>query len=119
MKGDNIAERLLDFAATVIRFSIRLPKQPWTRHIASQLVRSATSGGANYDEARRAESRKDFAHKTQVAAKEMGESIYWLRLVQRTGLIEGNIQGLVGEATELTSILAASAKTAKARSRPE
>jgi len=114
MKGDDIAERLLDFGAAVIRFSTRLPRKPWGRHIASQLVRCATSGGANYDEARRAESRRDFAHKVQIAAKEMGESIYWLRLVQRAGLVEDDMRALVREAAELTSILAASAKTAKA-----
>ena len=41
MKGDDIAERLVDFGATVIRLSTGLPKEPWARHIASQLVRVA------------------------------------------------------------------------------
>ena len=119
MKGDDIAERLLDFGAAAIRLSVRLPRHPGGRHIATQLVRCATSGGANYDEARRAESRRDFAHKVQIAAKEMGESVYWLRLVQRAKLVEFDIRRLVREATELTSILASSARTAKAQPRQQ
>ena len=117
MKGDNIADRLLSFGANAIRLSTRLPKEPVGHHVALQLARCATSGGANYDEARRAESRKDFVHRVQIAAKEMGETIYWLKLAQRAELIDCDIEAMVREATELTSILAASAKTARARAR--
>ena len=55
------------------------------RHVALQLVRSATGGGANYEEARAAESRDDFIHKLGVAAKEIREAGYSLALVGRSG----------------------------------
>jgi four helix bundle protein len=84
------------------------------RHIARQLLRSATAGGANYEEARCAESRADFAHKVSVAAKEVRESRYWLRLLRESKLIPADvIDELTAEAGQLIAILTASAKTAK------
>ena len=117
MKGDNIANRLLEFAAAVIATADDIAKAETRtgRHGESQLIRSATAGGAHYAEARRAESAADFAHKLLVAAKETGESAYWLRLAQRAGLINHSrdIGPLIREANELTAILAASARTAR------
>src|SRR5215470_2600224 len=84
-RGRNIAHRLADLAAAVIRLSGRLPRDPAGRHIAMQMVRSATAAGANYEEARAAESRADFIHKVGVALKELREARYWVDLVQRTG----------------------------------
>ena len=63
MKGDNIADRLLAFAAQVLRIISRLDRSTSATHIAKQLTRAATAGGANYEEARGAESRADFIHK--------------------------------------------------------
>jgi len=48
--------------------------------------RSSIAGGANYEEARCAESRADFAHKCNVAGKEVRESVYWLRVIGEAGL---------------------------------
>jgi four helix bundle protein len=61
--GDDISERLLDFAVRVIKLVNVLPKTVVGRHIAGQLVRSGTSCGSNYEEARGAESRADFVHR--------------------------------------------------------
>jgi four helix bundle protein len=83
MKGDNIADRLLDFAVKVLDEVGQLPATPTGKHVARQLVRSGTAGGANYEEARAAESRADFAHKVSIAAKEMRESVYWIKLIDR------------------------------------
>ncbi|MBK8013463.1 MAG: four helix bundle protein [Deltaproteobacteria bacterium] len=52
MKGDNIATRLVDFGASVVRLVAALPQDRPGKHIADQLLRSATSGGSNYEEAR-------------------------------------------------------------------
>jgi four helix bundle protein len=79
-----------------------------------QIVRSATSAGANYQEARHAESRADFVHKIGVAAKELGETLYWLRLLDKLGLLPTG-SGLPREADELIAILVASARTARSR----
>ena len=113
MKGDNIASRLLDFGASVINLLKILPSNRIGRHIADQLFRAATSAGANYDEARRAQSRRDFAHKVSIAAKEMGESAYWLGLLHRSHLVpENSVNRILLEANELVAILMSSAKTA-------
>jgi len=78
-----------------------------------QLVRAATGGGANYEEARGAESRADFVHKTSVAAKEVREALYWLRLIQQAKLVDANVAPLIQEANELLAILSSSVKTAR------
>lgn len=116
MKGDNIAQRLLEFAAHVLKIVSRLPKTPEGRHIAKQLVRAATATGANYEEARGAESRADFVHKVKLALKEMRESYYWLRLIDHANLIHNlSAKTLIEEAHQLVAILTASAKTAQSR----
>lgn len=113
MKGDDIANRLLDFAVQVLRIACCLPKTPQGRHVAKQLTRSGTAPGAHYDEARGAESRADFVHKVKIAAKEMRESHYWLRLVQRAHMTPtSDLSSVVDEARQLVAILTASAKTA-------
>ena len=116
MKGDDIAVRLLRFAVGVLKVVEDLPKTYVGKHVTRQLTRSSTSGGANYEEARCAESRADFAHKCNVAGKEVRESVYWLRVIDEGGLTRSpRLRFLVREGNELTAILKASAKTAKAR----
>lgn len=79
--GDDISERLLDFAVRVIKLVNALPKTVVERHIAGQLVRSGTSCGSNYEESRGAESRADFVHKLGIALKEIKESRFWLKVI--------------------------------------
>ena len=81
-------------------------------HVVRQLVRSVTSAGANYEEARHAESRADFVHKLAIAAKEMAESLYWFRLLTRMN-IHHDMPRMSREADELVAILMASIKTAR------
>ena len=113
--GGDIAERLLEFAVTVVRLAAQLPRDPAGRHVALQLVRSATGGGANYEEARAAESREDFIHKVGVAAKEVRETVYWLEFIKRSAWTRHDLTQPVREASELAAILGASARTARAR----
>src|SRR5512141_1192524 len=87
MKGENIAMRLLVFGAGVVRLCRRLPDDASAKHIARQLVRAATGGGANYEEARGAESRADFIHKVGIANNELREALYWLRLTEEAALV--------------------------------
>jgi four helix bundle protein len=114
--GSDIAERLLNFAVAAVRVGERLPKDRARRHVALQLVRCATSGGANYEEARAAESREDFVHKVRVAAKEVREAAFWLALIQRSRWGQAGLEGLSREAGELAAILGASARTARRQS---
>jgi four helix bundle protein len=113
--GSDIASRLLNYAVEAVRVAKTLPKDPAGRHVAQQFVRSATGGGANYEEARAAESREDFIHKVGVAAKELRESIYWLRFIQRSAWVRGDLRAAIQEADELAAILGASVRTARAR----
>ena len=62
-KGDNIEERLIDFAVRVITLCDSLPGTRAGNHLAGQLLRSGTSPAAHYAEARGAESSEDFVHK--------------------------------------------------------
>ncbi len=87
-KRDRLAERLLDFAARVIKLINLLPKTPVGRYIAGQLMRSGTSPGSNYEEACGAESRADFIHKLGIVLKELKESRFWLRLILRSNLMK-------------------------------
>jgi four helix bundle protein len=116
MKGDNIADRLLDFAARILRRASQLPADAASRHIARQLLRAGTAGGANYEEARAAESRADFVHKVSIASKEVREACYWLKLMERAGLGDPTeVRNLASEANELISIFTASIRAAKQR----
>ena len=113
---NDLSERLLNFAAELIKWIVRLNKTAVGRHIAGQLMRSGTSAGANYEEACGAESRADFIYKLQVVLKELRESLYWLRLIKKAGLVPGTdpkLSELLQEAKELSNIIAASIVTAK------
>ena len=66
--------RTKDFAVRVFKFLDALPKKISSQVIAYQLAKSASSVGANYREATRAESRDDFGHKLQIALKESSET---------------------------------------------
>lgn len=79
-------------------------------------VRAATGGGANYEEARGAESRADFIHKVGIANKELREALYWLRLTEEAAVVtDSDLAALIREANELVAILTASIRTAKQR----
>jgi four helix bundle protein len=117
-RGDELSERFLDYAVRIIRFIERLMDSFVGRHISGQLFRAGSSAGSNYEEARAAESRADFIHKMQVVLKELRESRFWLRLIQRSELLPDNdpeLLALLQETEELAKITASSVLTAKNR----
>jgi len=117
MKKD-LSERFLEFAASIIKLGKKLNKTYEGRHVYGQLFRAGTSTGANYEESQSAESKKDFQHKLQVVLKELKESLYWLRLIEKTQLIEKSETILVflfKENKELIKIIAKSIVTSKSR----
>jgi four helix bundle protein len=115
-RGADIAERLLEFAVAVIRLTGQLPKDASGRHVGLQVLRSSTSAGANYEEARAAESRADFVHKLGIAAKEVRETVFWLSLIQRCRWTTVDLEPVLREADQLAAILRASIRTARSRS---
>jgi len=82
-KDNVIVTKKLDFSVTVIAYCEVL-EQDRKYVIARQLLRSATSIGANVFEAQNAKSKADFIHKMKIAAKEASETLYWLILCERS-----------------------------------
>ncbi len=112
----DLSERLLNFAANVIKLAAALNRTAPGRHIANQLMRSSTSSGANYEEACGAESKADFIHKMQLVLKELKESLYWLKLTRKSALIaDERVDPLLKESQELVNIIAKSIVTARSR----
>lgn len=113
MESKMLSERLLTYGSEIIRsVAGKLEKTAVGRHISLQIVRAATSAGANYEEACGAESRKDFIHKMQIVLKELRESVYWLKLINKSGLCN-TLDILMKEADELVRIFSSSVVTAK------
>ncbi|MEF3692390.1 MAG: four helix bundle protein [Candidatus Moraniibacteriota bacterium] len=115
-KEFDLEERTAKFGESIILFLKTIPKNEITRPLITQLVRSATSIGANYMEADGAESRKDFIHKLGICKKECKETKHWLRMISTA---ENNAQEkcrqLWKEAQELTLIFSAIIKNTKAK----
>ena len=88
MNKKDLEERTKRFALRIIKFVATLPVGRVGDVITYQLVKAGTSVGANYREANRAESRKDFIHKIAIVEKESSESHYWLELVNEAKLGE-------------------------------
>jgi four helix bundle protein len=113
-KGDDIEERLIDFAVRIIKLCGELPKTPAGQHVAGQLLRCGTSPAAHYGEARGAESTNDFIHKLKVCLKELNESRVWLKIIIRSEILPASRLGsLLQENDELCRIISSSIKTAK------
>ena len=116
MKGDDLADRLVEFAVRVIAVVDSLPKSSAGKHIGGQLLRCGTSPGANYEEARAAESKADFVHKLSIVHKELQESRFWLKVISRTKMLSGQeLHKTIAEVEELCRIVGKSLSTARSR----
>ena len=116
-KAFDLEERLLDYAAAIIRLVERLPNTLAGRHVARQLLKSGTSPLPNHGEAQAAESPADFVHKLRICLKELRESFRWLRLIRRVPLVKepDDVEWLLNETDELIRIFVASIQTAQRR----
>lgn len=113
-RGDDIEERLIDFAVRVIAVCEAMPNRPAAKHIRGQLLRSGTSPAPNYGEARGAESANDFVHKLRVVLKELNESRIWLEMIARTEMIPRRLlENLLDECDQLSRIISASIHTTR------
>jgi four helix bundle protein len=112
----DLEERTAAFGNAVILLAKTIPLTPITRPLVSQLVRSATSVGANYCEADDAESRADFKHKIGICKKEARETKHWLRMLV-TAVPESKepARKLWQETKELNLIFNAIIRTTKER----
>ncbi len=104
----DLEERTFNFASLVISLCKSLPQNTINFKLIDQLVRSASSVGANYREANETETKKDFAFRIRICRKEAKETYYWLRLVgEASRNFDDKIAPLIQEAGELVKIFAA------------
>jgi four helix bundle protein len=116
MKSVELSDRIWRFASSVAHVVDALPDTRTGRHVAGQLIRSGTAAGPNYDEGRVAESRPDFAHKINIALKELVETEGWLKFVSIHGLLpRERLSKVQDECSQLCRILTASIATVKGR----
>lgn len=108
-----LLEKSLDFATRIVLFYEAFSKAKKDTTLSKQLLRSATSIGANINEAIYGNSKADFVSKLHISLKETGESIYWLMLLKRTEIFVYDYDELLALAEEIKRMLIASLKTAK------
>ena len=110
--------RTKQLALAVVRFAATLPSDPCTAIMARQLVKSATSVGANYRSACRAKSTADFISKMGTTEEEADETVYWMELlVESDRCSQVAAAGLIQEAEQILRIVVASIRTARLRLR--
>ena len=117
-KKYELEDRTKKFAVQLVQFIYNQDRNIINSILFSQLIKAGTSIGANYREANRAESKKDFIHKIGIVQKEASETQYWLEVLLESRIIKsGGIEQLLNEATELLAIFTAIGKTAKKNSK--
>jgi len=117
-----VMEKTKDLSERTFKFAIRILKLlksiKYTREndvVKNQLAKSATSVGANYEEAQGAYSREDFRYKTSICFREIKESNYWLRIIKEAEIVaHEDLNDLIKESQELKNIFATIVKKTKA-----
>ncbi len=114
-KKFDLEERLIEFAAQIIRFTESMISSKSGNHLANQLLRSGTSPALNYGEAQGGESRKDFIHKFKVILKELRETLIGIKIVEIASLHQdhGFLNQVKDECNQLISIFVKSVLTAE------
>jgi len=108
-----LLNKSLEFATRIVLFYEEYSKSKRDTTIAKQLLRSATSVGANINEAIYGNSKADFIAKLHISLKEVSESIYWLTLLNNTKLFEYDYDNSISLAEEIKKMLISSINTAK------
>ena len=93
--SNKLEERTLNFSQSIITLCKKIPETAITKPLIVQLLRSATSVGANYAEANNAASRNDFRNKIFISKKEASETKYWLKILE-SSIIESEKYCLTG-----------------------
>jgi four helix bundle protein len=112
MKKNLIEDKSFDFAQKIVLTYKDLVYVKKEFVLSKQLLRSGTSVGANVSEAVFGQSDKDFVSKLKIARKEANESLFWIRLMEKTDFLEiKTASPLKKDATELVRILTAIIKS--------
>ena len=111
----DLSERTKSFALRIVRLYTALPKSTLAQTLGKQVLRSGTSVGANYREAKRSRSRNEFIAKIGDCLKELDETAYWLELLTESEILsESKTRALSTECDELIAILTTISKKTKA-----
>ena len=114
MTPEELRARAAAFARAVHRFCVPLLSRPATREIAQQLMDASSSVASNHRAAGKARSHAEFTAKIGIVDEEADESVFWLEHLRNCGLVTlPETDALYREATELSAIFTASAKTAR------
>jgi four helix bundle protein len=114
--SQDIRDRTFGFACAVASLVARLETEYRFRSIVDQLLRSATSVGANLEEAKAASSRREFLRDVQISLRESREAVYWLRICIELKIgPEAELRRLRGEGDQITRILGAIVVSTKRR----
>jgi four helix bundle protein len=110
----DLEHRTKRFSLAIIKFSTEMPRTREADVLCRQLLRSATSIGANYREANRGVSRADFVNKIGIVQKEASETQYWVELLIESGIAKkSEAEELLRESSELLAIFTAIGKKLK------
>lgn len=113
MKENVLVQKSIEFSIHAIHYYRWLMSEKREYVLSKQLIRSATSIGANIHEANFGVSKPDFIAKMQIALKETSETEYWLILLKNTELLPPAFISLQAECSELKALLISTLKTAK------
>lgn len=116
VKSEDIKVRAYRFSLSIIEYINTFPNQIGYRTIADQLIRSATSIGANIVEAKSSSSRREFVKYYEIALKSANETKYWLCLCRDSfNEKREEINRLLQESIEISNIIAVSVLTLKGK----
>ncbi len=116
MTQEELKKRTKGFALRCMKLAAALPRTRSGSVIANQLIRAATSVGANYRAACRARSNADFISKIGITLEETDEAVYWMELIVESGMMsQERVSPLLKEGNELVAIFVASSNTARKR----
>lgn len=114
MKESVLRDKSYAFALRIVKLYQHLAKEQREFVLSKQVLRSGTSIGANIEEAGQAQSKPDFIHKLSIAQKESFETLYWLRLLRDSNLLNSKIaDSMIDDVVQLQKLITASIKTAK------
>jgi four helix bundle protein len=117
-KTEQLKRRTKQFGLRTIRLVQALPNGKVADVVGRQLLRAATSVGANYRSALRGRSTAEFLSRLGVVEEEIDESLYWMEMLVEAGLIgQQRLTALMKEANEIASIIVAAIKTTRSRHR--
>lgn len=114
MNTNDLKKRTKKFAVETVLYYKTLPNDDIKFTLGKQLMRAATSVGANYRAACRARSAAEFVAKVGICEEESDETMYWIELLSEIGHKEDTLQKIWKEADELTRIFVSTIKTSRA-----